>query len=178
MNFCGIVSANLKMGTGRNFSMSGINSGRWNRTMLNLCVLWRPFWKLRPLEIVRCQESIRDIIIYPHIKWRWNQTMLNFAVLWRRFWKWRPVEIVQCWELIQDIIRKRPFNLKGGLWFFLKKYSDSQCCWKKYSDFGGEKKIIWFRVSVIQPNVKFWKKNSRFAWQKINKSNSERNKKP
>jgi hypothetical protein len=33
------------------------------------------------------------------------------------------------------------FNLKGGLWFFfLKKYSDSQCCWKKYSDFGGGKK--------------------------------------
>jgi hypothetical protein len=27
--------------------------------------------------------------------------------------------------------------------FFLKKYSDSQCWWKKYSDFGGEKKIIW-----------------------------------
>jgi hypothetical protein len=23
--------------------------------------------------------------------------------------------------------------------FFLKKYSDSQCCWKKYSDFGGGK---------------------------------------
>jgi hypothetical protein len=27
----------------------------------------------------------------------------------------------------------------GGYGFFLKKYSDSQCCWK-YSDFGGEKK--------------------------------------
>jgi hypothetical protein len=24
--------------------------------------------------------------------------------------------------------------------FFLKKYSYSQCCWKKYSDFGGRKK--------------------------------------
>ena len=35
-------------------------------------------------------------------------------------------------------------------------YSDSQCCWKKYSDFGGgKKKIIWFRVFVIWPNVKF-----------------------
>jgi hypothetical protein len=32
---------------------------------------------------------------------------------------------------------------KGGgdvYGFFLKKYSDSQCCWKKYSDFGGGKK--------------------------------------
>ena len=46
--------------------------------------------------------------------------------------------------------RERPFNLKGwGYVFFLKKYSDSKCCWKKYSDFGGGKKKIWFRVFVI-----------------------------
>ena len=43
------------------------------------------------------------------------------------------------------ILRERPFNLRGGgggLCFFLFffKYSDSQCCWKKYSDFGGGKK--------------------------------------
>ena len=38
------------------------------------------------------------------------------------------------------IVRERPFNLEGGYGFFLKKYSDSQCCWKKYSDFGGGKK--------------------------------------
>jgi hypothetical protein len=37
LNFCDIVVAILKMQTGRNCSMSGINSGRWNRTMLNLC---------------------------------------------------------------------------------------------------------------------------------------------
>jgi hypothetical protein len=42
---------------------------------------------------------------------------------------------------VTDILRERPFNLKGGGYgFFLKKYSDSQCCWKKYSDFGGGKK--------------------------------------
>jgi hypothetical protein len=40
--------------------------------------LWRPFWKWRPVEIFRCQESIRDIIIYPHIKLWWYRTMLNF----------------------------------------------------------------------------------------------------
>jgi hypothetical protein len=40
-------------------------------------------------------------------------------------------------------LRERPFNLKGeGYGFFLKKYSDSQCCGKKYSDFGGGKKKI------------------------------------
>jgi hypothetical protein len=38
-------------------------------------------------------------------------------------------------------VRERPYNLKGrGMGFFLKKYSDSQCCWKKNSDFGGGKK--------------------------------------
>jgi hypothetical protein len=37
LNLCGIVSANLKIETSRNFSMSGINSGRWNQTMWNLC---------------------------------------------------------------------------------------------------------------------------------------------
>ena len=46
-------------------------------------------------------------------------------------------------------LRERPFNLKGGYGFFLKKYSDSQRCWKKYSDFGGGKKIIWLRIFVI-----------------------------
>jgi uncharacterized protein YehS (DUF1456 family) len=33
----------------------------------------------RPVEIVQCRESIRDIIIYPHIKFWWNRTMLNFC---------------------------------------------------------------------------------------------------
>jgi hypothetical protein len=42
-------------------------------------VLWRPFWKWRPVDIFRCQESFRDIIIYPHMKCRWNWTMLNLC---------------------------------------------------------------------------------------------------
>jgi hypothetical protein len=50
---------------------------------------------------------------------------------------------------LENMLRDGPFNLKGGGYgFFLKKYSDSQCCWKKYPDFGGGKKIIWFRVFV------------------------------
>ena len=28
----------------------------------------------------------------------------------------------------EERVRDRPFNLKGGYGFFLKKYSDSQCC--------------------------------------------------
>jgi hypothetical protein len=42
-------------------------------------VLWWPFWKWRPVEIVQCWESIRDIIIYPHFKLWWYRTMLNFC---------------------------------------------------------------------------------------------------
>ena len=127
LNFCGIVAAILKMETGRNFSMSGINSGRWNRTMLNLCSIvvailkmatgrkffnvrnhfgtsqsthiwngveigqcWicvRPFWKWRPVEIFQCRESIRDIIIYPHIKFWWYRTMLNICGIVLNFYR-------------------------------------------------------------------------------------------
>jgi uncharacterized membrane protein len=41
--------------------------------------LWWPFWKWRPVEIFRCQESNRDIIIYLHTQCRWNRTMLNLC---------------------------------------------------------------------------------------------------
>ena len=41
--------------------------------------LWWPFWKWRPVEIFRYQESIRDIKIYLNMKFRWNRTMLNLC---------------------------------------------------------------------------------------------------
>jgi hypothetical protein len=83
----------------------------------------------------------------------------NFdTVFWQPFWKWQTSR--KFWKcriappmvtyhyvkfyvsiIIHLEVRERPFNLKGGGYgFFLKKYSDSQCCWKKYSDFGGGKK--------------------------------------
>jgi hypothetical protein len=40
-------------------------------------------------------------------------------------------------------LRERPFNLKGGLWFFSKKnILIPNVAEKKYSDFGGRKKKI------------------------------------
>jgi hypothetical protein len=84
MNLCGIVVAILKMATGRNCSMLGINSGHhylptYQILMISdnvekFAVLWWPFWKWRPVEIFQC----RDIIIYPNIKFWWYRTMLNF----------------------------------------------------------------------------------------------------
>ena len=41
--------------------------------------MWRPFWKWRPVENFQCRQSIRDIIIFPHIKFWWYRTMLNFC---------------------------------------------------------------------------------------------------
>jgi hypothetical protein len=42
-------------------------------------VLWRSFWKWRPVEIFQCQESIRDIIIYLLLRiLQWNLSKLNF----------------------------------------------------------------------------------------------------
>ena len=34
----------------------------------------------------------------------------------------------------------KTINQRGGYGFLLEKYSDSQCCWKKYSDSGGGKR--------------------------------------
>jgi hypothetical protein len=77
LNFCGIVAAILKMETGKKFSMSGINSGRWNRTMLNLWIIstGRHFQNGRhnTAQIQHCP------IIYQQMKCRWNQTMLNLC---------------------------------------------------------------------------------------------------
>ena len=47
----------------------------WNFVKIGQCwihaVLWWSFWKWRPVWIFQCWESIRDIIIYPHIKFWW-----------------------------------------------------------------------------------------------------------
>jgi hypothetical protein len=85
LNLCGIVAAILKMATPRKFSMSGIYSGHHNlptyeRSLKSDNVEFvRSFWKWRQLLNFQCREWIRDIIIYPHIKFRWYRTMLNFC---------------------------------------------------------------------------------------------------
>jgi hypothetical protein len=67
-----------------------------------------------------------------------RQSLLRLLILRQ----WPIVFAIQALLAVQIQLRERPFNSK-------KKYSDSQCCWTKYSDFGGGKKIIWFRVFVI-----------------------------
>ena len=79
-------------------------------------------------------------------------------------------------------------TFKGGYGFFLRKYSDSQCCWKKYSDFGGGKKkksdskFLWYnlrlnsgkKICTLRDKKINIYSNSRV----IRKKNSEQNKKP
>jgi hypothetical protein len=82
------VVAILKMATGRNFCH--FQNGHHNTAKIQHCPISSKFdmwidndvpnWFLKfPVEIFRCQESIQDIIIYPHMKCRWNRTMLNLC---------------------------------------------------------------------------------------------------
>jgi hypothetical protein len=52
---------------------------RWNRTMLNLCGIVATILKMATGRNFSMSESIRDIIIYPHIKFWWYRTMFNFC---------------------------------------------------------------------------------------------------
>jgi hypothetical protein len=70
--------------------------------------------------------------------------------------------------------------------FFLKKYSDSQCCWKKYSDFGGGKKKYYdseFLSYNLMLNsgkkIRAWRDKKKYSNScVVRKKFSERNKKP
>ena len=97
LNFCGIVVAILKMETGRNFTMSGINSGRLNRPMLNL---WGIVAAILKMATGR-NFSMPGIISRHHNlpTYEIGQCWIC-AVLWWPFWKWRPVEICQCRDII------------------------------------------------------------------------------
>ena len=72
----------------------------------------------------------------------------QLSVILDLFHLFSPYFNIYCYDKfigLSLVFRERPFNLKGGAGggygFFLIKYSDSQCCWTKYSDFGGGKKI-------------------------------------
>jgi 5-carboxymethyl-2-hydroxymuconate isomerase len=77
LNLCGIVVAILKMATGRNFSMSGINSGHHNLPTYEMTLksdnvefvrIVAAILKMATGRNFQCRESIRGIIFYPHIQ--------------------------------------------------------------------------------------------------------------
>jgi hypothetical protein len=63
-----IDSWHRKISTGRHFQ-----NGHHNTAQIQYCSISTSWIDSR------CQESIRDIIIYPHMKCRWNRTMLNLC---------------------------------------------------------------------------------------------------
>ena len=169
VEFLRIVVAILKMATSRNCSMSGINSGHHYLPTYQILMIsdnveflrWWPFWKWWPVEIVQCRESIRDIIIYPHIKLWWYRTMLNFCVLWP-FWKWRPVEIVQCRESIRDIIiyphiklwwYRTMLNFCGIVVAILKMATSRNCSMSGINS--GHHYLPTYQIVMISDNVEF-----------------------
>ena len=117
---------------------------RWNDHVNNICNNRTIGFLKRNLNIGSTtvkqnayKALVRPLVEYASPVWDpYHQTEIDWIEMVQR----RAARYV--WE--------RPFNLKGGvvMVFFLKKYSDSQCCWKKYSDFDGGKKKIWFRIFV------------------------------
>ena len=73
----------------------------------------------------------------------------------------------------------------GGVMFFSKKYSDSQCCWKKYSDFAGGKKksdseFLSYKLMLNSGNkIRALRDKKKYSNSCVVRKNiSERNKKP
>jgi hypothetical protein len=125
-------------------------------------VLWRPFWKWRPVEIFRCRESIQDIIIYLHMKFCWNRTMLNLCGIVVTIWKWRPVEIFQCRESIWDIIiyphikcwwYRTMLNFCGIVAAILKMATDRNFSMSGINS--GHHYLPKYTISKISDNVEF-----------------------
>ena len=105
LDLCGIVVAILKMATGRNVSMSGINSAHHYLPTCQILMIsvnvefLRPFLKFgtaRNFSMSGINSGHHNLPTYEmSLK---SDNVEFFAVLWRSFWKWRPLEIFQCQE--------------------------------------------------------------------------------
>jgi hypothetical protein len=90
------------------------------------------------------RESIRDIIIYPHIKFWWFRQCWIFAVLWWPFWKCRPVEIFNGGNQFETSLSTHISNFDdiGQCWIFTHLF---------YA-------VLWQPFWKWQTSRKFWKR--------------------
>jgi hypothetical protein len=104
-------------------------------------LLWWPFWRWQPVEIFQCRESIRDIIIYPHIKFWWYRTMLNF---------YPPLDYdVPNWFLISKNFYRSPFSKWPPQYRTNSTLSD-------FNDISYVDRLWCPRDIIIYPHIKFW----------------------
>jgi putative Mn2+ efflux pump MntP len=95
LNLCGIVVAILKMATGRNFSMSGINLGHHNlptyEMALNLCGIVVAILKMATgrnfsMSGHHYLPTYKILMISDNIEFL---PPIFYAVFWQPFWKWQ-----------------------------------------------------------------------------------------
>jgi putative Mn2+ efflux pump MntP len=95
LNLCGIVVAILKMVTGRNFSMSGINLGHHNlptyEMALNLCGIVVAILKMATgrnfsMSGHHYLPTYQILMISDNIEFL---PPIFYAVFWQPFWKWQ-----------------------------------------------------------------------------------------
>jgi putative Mn2+ efflux pump MntP len=95
LNLCGIVVAILKMTTGRNFSMSGINLGHHNlptyEMALNLCGIVVAILKMATgrnfsMSGHHYLPTYQILMISDNIEFL---PPIFYAVFWQPFWKWQ-----------------------------------------------------------------------------------------
>jgi hypothetical protein len=74
---------------------------------------WQSFWKWRPVEIFQCRESIRDIIIYPHIKFfqngHHNTAQIQHCPISTTFHRWVDYDVLN-WFLTSKNFYWSPFS--------------------------------------------------------------------
>ena len=164
LNYCSIVVAILKMETGRNFSMSGINSGYHNLPTYEISL------KSNNAEFVRyCGGHFENCNRYKFFDvrnqfgtslstYRWNVVEIGqcwiCAVLWWPFWKWRPVEIFQCRDIIiYPHIKfwwyRTMLNFCGIVVAILKMATGRNC------SMSGHYYLPTYQIVMISDNVEF-----------------------
>jgi hypothetical protein len=116
-------------------------------TLFHCYLIFHCFFSAYP-TITFCQTIFKAITFWSY--WMVEIEIALWYILWRNTCTLKDCKNRYDNRLCNNLIMCPLKRRGGGYGFFLKKYSDSQCCWKKYSDFGGgKKKIIWFRVFVI-----------------------------
>jgi hypothetical protein len=125
-------------------------------------LLWRPFLKWWPVEIFRYQESIRDIINYPHMKCRWNRTMLNLCGIVAAIFKMATGRNCLMSESIRDIIiylhmkfrwNRTMLNLCGIVAAILKMATGRHFSMSEINS--GHHYLPTYEISLKSDNVEF-----------------------